>query len=79
MAKKEHNKAPRHHRAARLAAKRVPDTFVYEIVDPHHRPDLRGEAVSGAKAYAKGNKQYVRLTEKQASFYVTGGSLVKVS
>lgn len=71
------NKAIRHHHAARLAAKQPPSTHEYEILDPMHRPDLRGE-FAGGKVYHRGGKQFVRLTEAQAKFYEDSGSVQKV-
>lgn len=71
------NKSIRHHHAARLAKKLPPETYEYEILDPSHRPDLHGQ-LGGGKVYYRGGKQYVRLNEAQAKFYLDSGSLSKV-
>jgi len=71
------NKAIRHHHAARLAPRQQPSTHEYEILDPSHRPDLRGE-FAGAKVFHRGGKQFVRLHEAQAKFYLDSGSVQKV-
>jgi hypothetical protein len=64
----------RHKRAAAKAAPKAPATAPYVIVDPHHKPDLRGE-LAGAKVKRHGTDQIVHLTEKQAKFYLDSGSL----
>jgi hypothetical protein len=71
------NKAIRHHHAARLAARQPPSTHEYEILDPSHQPDLRGE-LAGGKVFHRSGKQFVRLSEAQAKFYEDSGSLQKV-
>jgi hypothetical protein len=70
--------AHRHHRAAkRLTARPQSEMVEYEILDPHHRPDLNGHALSGSKSYWRDGKQYVMLSPKAAQFYVTGGVLAR--
>lgn len=64
----------RHQNAARKAEAQAPVTHVYEILDPHHRPDLNGE-FAGQKVFMRGTKQCVRLSESQAKFYVDSGSI----
>jgi len=49
----------------------------YEVMDPNHEPDLNGE-LAGGKVYKKGGKQFVRLTEDQARFYLDSGSIQAV-
>lgn len=72
-------KAIRHQHAARQAAKNAgpPPTSEYEILDPNHRPDLRGH-FAGQRVYTRGGKQYVRLNDQQAKFYLDSGSIAKV-
>ena len=70
--------AHRHHRAARKAGPVAPETFLYEIVDSNHMPDLRGE-FAGVKVQRHGAKQVVRLTAEQAKFYLDGGGLKKMA
>lgn len=71
------NKAIRHHHAARLAPKQAPQTYEYEILDPYHQPDLRGQ-LAGTKVYFRGGKQFVRLNDAQARFFLDSGSIQKV-
>ena len=72
------NVSNRHHRAARrLAATLGPQTRVYEIIDPNHVPDLRGE-FAGVKVRREGGKQFVTLTDPQAKFYLDQGALKPV-
>lgn len=69
------NMSYRHHRAARkMAAKMGPVLTDYVIVDPAHRPDLRGE-LAGAKVRHHDGKQIVSLTENAARFYLDSGSI----
>ena len=68
------NKSHRHRRAARLAAAKQPELIAYEIVDKHHRPDLRGE-FAGVRVSKEGSRHVVRLTERQARFYIDQGAL----
>lgn len=66
-------KAPRHARmAARLPRQRI--THDYEITDRTHKPDLRGE-FAGVKVKRIGSRQVVRLSERQAKFYLDQGVL----
>jgi len=67
--------APRHARAAERAGTPVLDnTQEYEILDPSHQPDSKGE-LGGAKVYVRGGKQLVRMTPDHAKFYLDSGSL----
>lgn len=69
------NKSNRHRRAAmKLGASLVPESRDYEILDPDHRPDLRGE-FAGAKVQQRGDKQIVNLNDAQAQFYLDQGAL----
>lgn len=69
------NMAFRHRRAARkMSAKLGPEVHDYEITDPAHRPDLRGE-LAGAKVRQQDNKQIVTLSPKAAQFYLDSGSI----
>jgi hypothetical protein len=66
--------AQRHHYAARMAG-RAPDPLIeYEVMDPTHQPDLNGE-LAGGKVYLREGKQFVKLTEDQARFYLDSGSI----
>jgi len=67
----------RHHFAARNAPKEALQVYEYEITDPHHQPDLNGE-FAGGKVYVKNGKQYVRVTEAHARFYIDQGALARV-
>jgi hypothetical protein len=49
----------------------------YEVLDPMHEPDLNGE-LAGGKVYKKSGKEFVKLTEEQARFYLDSGSIKKV-
>lgn len=49
----------------------------YEVLDPHHKPDLNGE-LAGGKVYTKSGRQYVMLTEQQAQFYLDSGGIQPV-
>jgi hypothetical protein len=71
------NKAIRHQHAARLAKRQPAAKHEYEILDPSHTPDLHGQ-LAGGKVYFRGGKQYVRISEAQAQFYLDSGSLQKV-
>ena len=54
---------------------RKPDPLIeYEVLDPHHKPDLNGE-LAGGKVYRKGGKEFVMLTESQARFYLDSASI----
>jgi hypothetical protein len=56
-------------------AGRPPDPLIeYEVLDPNHQPDLNGE-LAGGVVYTKSGKQFVRLTEEQARFYLDSGSI----
>ena len=55
----------------------MPDNRDYEILDPDHRPDLRGE-FAGTRVQQRGDKQIVNLTEVQAKFYLDQGVLKAV-
>jgi hypothetical protein len=70
--------APRHEFLAREAG-RPPDPLIeFEVLDPHHEPDLNGE-LAGGKVYKRGVKQFVRLTAEQARFYLDSGSIAPVA
>ena len=70
--------APRHARAAsRAGTPVIDDTQEYEILDPTHQEDARGE-LGGAKVIHRGGKQYVRMTPDHAKFYLDSGSLKPV-
>lgn len=57
---------------------RPPDPLIeYEVLDPMHEPDLNGE-LAGGKVYKKSGKEYVKLTEDQARFYLDSGSIQAV-
>ena len=59
-------------------AGRTPDPLVeYEVLDPNHKPDLNGE-LAGGKVYRKAGKEFVKLTEEQARFYLDSGSIKPV-
>jgi hypothetical protein len=63
--------------AARQAAKQPAPLKEYEVLDPHHKPDLNGE-LAGGKVYTKAGKQMVMLTEAQAQFYLDSGGIKTV-
>lgn len=46
----------------------------YRILDPHHKPDLRGE-LGGCKVYRVGVEQRVRMPDITAQFYIDQGKL----
>jgi hypothetical protein len=72
------NKAPRHRRLAlKLGAALGPESRDYEILDPDHRPDMRGE-FAGARVQQRGDKQIVNLNDAQARFYLDQGALKAV-
>jgi hypothetical protein len=59
-------------------AGRKPDPLIeYEVLDPHHKPDLNGE-LAGGRVYRKLGKEFVMLTESQARFYLDSGSIKAV-
>ena len=64
-------------RAAALEGKTFP-VQEYEITDPHHVPDLKGE-FAGARVVFRGGKQYVMLTDAQAKFYKDQGVITQSS
>jgi hypothetical protein len=64
----------RHKYAARKSVPLATPTRDYEILDPGHRPDLKGE-FAGAKVQRRDNKQVVALTDSQAKFYLDSGSI----
>jgi len=64
----------RHQYAARRSAPKATPTSEYEILDPAHRPDLKGE-FAGAKVQRRGNRQVVALTDSQAKFYLDSGAI----
>jgi hypothetical protein len=67
------------HIAEARAAGRAPDPLKeYQVLDPHHKPDLNGE-LAGGKVYNKEGKQYVMLTEQQARFYLDSGGIQEVT
>jgi hypothetical protein len=61
--------------ARKAAQMQAPPTKEYEIVDPSHRPDLRGQ-FAGQPVLRRGLKQIVRLTDAQAKFYMDQGGIV---
>jgi hypothetical protein len=67
----------RHQWAARQMGRPLDPLLVYEVLDPFHQPDMNGE-LAGGKVYKVGDKQYVRLTEQQARFYLDSGSIAEV-
>ena len=72
------NLSLRHRRAALKAPAAVGiATKEYMILDSHHKPDLRGE-LAGGKVYVRSDKQYVKLTQRQAKFYLDQGMLAVV-
>lgn len=60
------------------AAKKVSVAKEYRILDPHHKPDLRGE-LGGCKVYRVGAEQRVRMSDITAQFYIDQGKLEPVS
>jgi hypothetical protein len=59
-------------------AGRVPDPMSeYEVTDPNHKPDLNGQ-LAGGRVYTRMGKQYVKLTDDQARFYLDSGSIKAV-
>jgi len=67
--------APRYARAAsRSGTPVIDDTQEYEILDPAHQADSKGE-LGGAAVYWRGGKQYVRMTPDHAKFYLDSNSL----
>ena len=62
---------------ARQATKQPAPLKEYEVIDPHHKPDLNGE-LAGGKVYARGGKQLVQLTEAQARFYLDSGGIQEI-
>lgn len=64
--------------AKQAALMQKAETAEYEILDPHHRPDLRGE-FAGVKVYQRGPKQYVQLTPAQAQFHLDQGGIAPAS
>lgn len=70
------NMAFRHRRAARkqMQTQQAP-AMDYIIVAPSHKPDLRGE-FAGVKVRRENGKQIVRLTVRQARFYLDQGAIV---
>ena len=70
--------SPRHARAAaRQGGSPIDETQEYEILDPAHQADARGE-LGGAKVYWRGGSQFVRMTPNHARFYIDSGSLKPV-
>jgi hypothetical protein len=67
------NMSHRHNRAMQQA-RPVPQLKTFHIVDPNHRPDLKGE-FGGVKVERHGNKQVVRMTEAAARFYLDSGAI----
>lgn len=67
-------KSFRHQRMAARAGRQAPLRREYEITDPTHKPDLRGE-FAGAKVARRGSKQFVTLSDQQARFYLDQGVL----
>jgi hypothetical protein len=68
----------RHQYAARKAAPTATPTSEYEILDPGHKPDLKGE-FAGARVQRRDNKQVVSLTDSQAKFYLDSGSIAPLN
>ena len=73
-----HNLSHRHRHALRKQVVGGEPVHDYQIVDPTHRPDLRGE-FAGAKVRRRDQKQFVSLTPSQAQFYLTQGAIELVS
>jgi hypothetical protein len=73
--------AHRHHRAAKKSLQAAGPAAIqrheYRITDPTHRPDLRGH-LGGVEVVRRGVDQFVRMTEKQAEFYLATGSIERV-
>lgn len=67
-------KAHRHKRMAMRAPRPVAPRLAYRITDPHHKPDLRGQ-FGGIKVDRHGPHQVVRMTAKQARFFLDQGAL----
>jgi hypothetical protein len=63
---------------AKEAGRKPDPLFEYEVLDPHHKPDLNGE-LAGGKVYRKQGKEFVMLTESQARFYLDSGSIQPVA
>jgi hypothetical protein len=70
--------SPRHIYAARAAGPQPQPLKEYEVLDPHHKPDLNGE-LAGGKVYRRGGKQFVMLTEEQARFYLDSASIQEIA
>jgi hypothetical protein len=70
-------KHPMHGQRNAALARPEKQTHLYEIMDPDHKADLRGE-LGGGKVFLKDGKQHVRLTEAQAKFYVDARMLRRV-
>lgn len=68
------NMSHRHRRAALKNGKAGPVMKAYVILDPAHRPDLRGE-FGGVKVKKLHGKHVVHLSEKTARFYMDSGSI----
>jgi hypothetical protein len=68
----------RQRRAAAKSPKALTPTSEYMIIDPTHKPDLRGE-LAGGKVYVRGGKQHVRLTDRQAMFHRAQGKIAPVA
>jgi len=74
------NVSQRHRRIAKKAAANRPPAprHEFKILDPHHKPDLRGE-LGGAKVYRRGFDQFVMMTDRQAQFYRNQGKLTRTN
>lgn len=49
----------------------------YEIVDPGVKADSSGN-MGGQRVYSKDNKRYVKMTAKQAEWYLQHGAIALV-
>jgi hypothetical protein len=69
---------PRQAYLQRQEEKKPAPMFEYEVIDPHHKPDLNGE-LAGGKVYRRKGKEYVMLTAAQAQFYLDSGGIQAVA
>lgn len=66
------NKALRHRKEAAKLGKQPAETQNYKIIDPNHQPDLHGQ-FAAVPVQRVGADQFVRLSDKQAKFYLDQG------
>lgn len=71
------NLSVRRQNALKAASKNVSSVREYRITDPHHQPDIRGE-LGGVKVIRRGSDQIVRMTEKQAQWWIDQGAITPV-